>query len=131
MNEPSNFDTNIYPDKLQCAVNKWDDPPYETSQSITSKKWLMKWSQYLYNCFCLLVCRLFVTVAAHTGTVKRLSDKTICMNTRQGNNGEYLHYDVHSLYGYSEAIATEKYVPTTQRYQTRKQPVEMLVTGGL
>ena len=32
MNEPSNFDTNIYSDKLHCPVNKYDDPPYETSQ---------------------------------------------------------------------------------------------------
>jgi len=79
MNEPSNFDTNIYSDKLHCPVNKYDDPPYET-------------------------------MAAHTGTVKRLSDKTICMITKQGDDGEFLHYDVHSLYGYTEAIATKKYV---------------------
>jgi len=79
MNEPSNFDTNIYSDKLHCPVNKYDDPPYET-------------------------------MAAHTGTVKRLSDKTICMTTKQGDNGEFLHYDVHSLYGYTEAIATKKAV---------------------
>ena len=51
-----------------------------------------------------------ISVAAHTGTVKRLSDKTICMTTKQGDNGEFLHYDVHSLYGYTEAIATKKYV---------------------
>lgn len=29
--------------------------------------------------------------------------ETICMTAKQG---EYLHYDVHSLYGYYEAIAT-------------------------
>ena len=51
-----------------------------------------------------------ISVAAHTGTVKRLSDKTICMITKQGDDGEFLHYDVHSLYGYTEAIATKKYV---------------------
>jgi len=77
MNEPSNFDTNIYPDKLQCSLNKWDDPPYET-------------------------------MAAHTGPVKRLSDKTICMNTRLGYDGRYLHYDVHNLYGYIQSVSTKK-----------------------
>lgn len=31
MNEVSNFDTNVYTDKLFCPQNEWDDPPYETS----------------------------------------------------------------------------------------------------
>ena len=31
MNEVSNFDTNVYEDKLQCPENRWDDPPYGTS----------------------------------------------------------------------------------------------------
>ena len=31
MNEVSNFDTNVWDDKLNCPENKWDDPPYETS----------------------------------------------------------------------------------------------------
>jgi len=33
MNEVSNFDTNVWDDKLNCPENKWDDPPYETSAS--------------------------------------------------------------------------------------------------
>lgn len=36
----------------------------------------------------------------------RLSDKSICMISRQGKDGEYRHYDVHSLYGWSEAPPT-------------------------
>ena len=38
---------------------------------------------------------------------KRLSDKTICMSSAQtdGTN-TFTHYDVHSLYGYSESVAT-------------------------
>ena len=36
----------------------------------------------------------------------RLSDKTLCMNAVHGNNNEYNHYDVHSLYGYSETPIT-------------------------
>ena len=39
-------------------------------------------------------------------TEKRISDKTICMVTRQGNNNEYQHYDVHSLYGWSQTKPT-------------------------
>ncbi|KAF4522929.1 hypothetical protein B566_EDAN012624 [Ephemera danica] len=44
--------------------------------------------------------------AGAIGSVKRINDKTICMNTRQGDNNIYSHYDVHSLYGYSETIPT-------------------------
>jgi len=36
----------------------------------------------------------------------RLSDKTICMVARQGESGEFEHYDVHSLYGWSETEPT-------------------------
>lgn len=39
-----------------------------------------------------------------------LDSKTICMNARQGENGEYEHYDVHNLYGWSESEPTMKYV---------------------
>ena len=34
-----------------------------------------------------------------------LKVKTICMTAKQG---DYLHYDVHSLYGHYEAIATNQ-----------------------
>ena len=36
----------------------------------------------------------------------RISDKTICMIARQGNNNEYQHYNVHSLYGWSQTLPT-------------------------
>ena len=78
MNEVSNFDTNLYPDKLACPESRWDDPPYET-------------------------------MAAHIGPKMRLSDRTICMSTKQGAYGQYYHYDVHNLYGYSQAVATQRY----------------------
>ena len=35
-----------------------------------------------------------------------MSDRTLCMTARQGENNEYMHYDVHNLYGHTEAIAT-------------------------
>jgi len=43
------------------------------------------------------------------GPVDRLSDKTICMATKFGENGEYLHYNVHNLYGQTQAIATQRH----------------------
>lgn len=43
------------------------------------------------------------------GPVDRLSDKTICMATKFGENGEHLHYSVHNLYGQTQAIATQRY----------------------
>lgn len=35
-----------------------------------------------------------------------IDQKTLCMNTVQGEQNEYRHYDVHSLYGWSETIPT-------------------------
>ncbi|WAR24895.1 SUIS-like protein [Mya arenaria] len=35
-----------------------------------------------------------------------ISEKTICMRALQGENGEYKHYDVHSLYGWSQSPPT-------------------------
>ena len=40
----------------------------------------------------------------------RLSQKTICMISIQGNdNQSYYHYDVHSLYGHAQSKSTSKY----------------------
>ena len=39
------------------------------------------------------------------GSPARLSDKTLCMVGEQGD-GEYKHYDVHSLYGASQVACT-------------------------
>lgn len=52
-------------------------------------------------------------VASHVGTVggavgRRISENTICMVTKLGESGEYLNYEVHNLYGYTHAIATQK-----------------------
>ena len=38
---------------------------------------------------------------------ERLSTMTICMNTVQGEKGEFRHFDVHSLYGWSESQPTQ------------------------
>ena len=35
-----------------------------------------------------------------------LNAKTICMDALQGEKGEYRHFDVHSLYGWSESKPT-------------------------
>uniref|UniRef100_A0A0B7B0J4 Glycoside hydrolase family 31 TIM barrel domain-containing protein n=1 Tax=Arion vulgaris TaxID=1028688 RepID=A0A0B7B0J4_9EUPU len=90
MNEPANFGTNEerpfnWPVdekpywSLNCTHNSLEDPPYRP-------KAVYRWD---------------------TGSkLGRLSDKTICMSTVQGNNDEYSHYDVHSLYGWSQTDAT-------------------------
>ena len=89
MNEPANFDTN--------KEKPFNYPPE-----------LEPWS---------LICPEdndldnppYLPLAAKPfGNVAKLSDKTICMIGKQ-NNGEYNHYDVHNLYGYSETEPTLKY----------------------
>ncbi|XP_059166951.1 probable maltase-glucoamylase 2 [Physella acuta] len=90
MNEPASFGTNEerpfnWPEdvkpywSLKCPSNTLEDPPYRTKAA------------YMWD----------------SGPKKgRLSDKTICMSTVQGNNDEYSHYDVHSLYGWSQSDVT-------------------------
>ncbi|XP_014665020.1 PREDICTED: sucrase-isomaltase, intestinal-like, partial [Priapulus caudatus] len=84
MNEPAVFGTNLdrpfnWPEdekpywSLKCAVNEWDDPPYKPKS--------------IYG----------------DGGVDRLSVKTLCMVGEQGDAAEYKHYDVHSLYGWSQS----------------------------
>lgn len=103
MNEPASFNTNelkphnwLYPDDdeshpfftLKCPFNRWDDPPYRTKNSF-----------------------------AYDGDTKqRLSDKTICMTAehRMGDK-TLLHYDVHSLYGHTNAIATYKALTNSRK----------------
>ncbi|XP_076463036.1 putative maltase-glucoamylase 2 [Babylonia areolata] len=86
MNEPSNFGTNEqkpwnWPEdarpywSLQCGNNRWDEPNYRP-----------------------LAAHLYDTKDKR----KRISDKTLCMNGVQGQHNEYRHYDVHSLYGWSQ-----------------------------
>ena len=86
MNEPANFDTNFEkpwnwpPNKpawnLICPKNTYDDPPYTPF------------------------------IAAQWSDKTRISDKTICMRNLQGQNNEFIHYDVHSLYGWSQSKPT-------------------------
>lgn len=82
MNEPSNTATNEPKpgewsnDPLQCPNNILEDPPY------------------------------LPLAARPLGQSKRLSDKTICMSALQGPDRQFNHYDVHNLYGLSQAEPT-------------------------
>ncbi|CAN7939279.1 unnamed protein product [Ixodes hexagonus] len=42
------------------------------------------------------------------GSDKRLNDRTLCMVGEHGDNDKYFHYDVHSLYGWSESVVTHE-----------------------
>ncbi|CAB3369876.1 Hypothetical predicted protein [Cloeon dipterum] len=77
MNEPANFNTNI--------------PGSEYTLSCPTNRWDDP---------------PYVPKAGRLGPTDRLSDKTICLANTQGENGTYRHYDVHSLYGYTETIPT-------------------------
>ena len=86
MNEPANFDTNkpkpwnwpsTRPDwNLFCPKNTYDDPSYVP------------------------------IIASHFGSDTKISDKTLCMRGIQGENDEFIHYDVHNLYGWSQTEPT-------------------------
>ena len=52
--------------------------------------------------------RNYLSVAASRSDTKRLSDKTICMVGKQGPDDEFLHYDVHNLYGWSQTEPTNR-----------------------
>ncbi|XP_064476914.1 maltase-glucoamylase-like isoform X2 [Ornithodoros turicata] len=94
MNEPADFSTNMFIPtlcnkkraednecwRLRCPKNRYDDPPYATAAA----------TQY--------------------GEKNRLRDKTICMVGVQGDRNQYRHYDVHNLYGWSQAVATHKVI---------------------
>lgn len=100
MNEPSSFDTNElkpfnwlnplnderYPlFTLKCPPNRLDDPPYRTKNT------------FMFDDDSLLAKKA------------RLSQKTICMISKQGNdNQSYYHYDVHSLYAHAQSKSTSK-----------------------
>ncbi|XP_070196522.1 sucrase-isomaltase, intestinal-like [Littorina saxatilis] len=90
MNEPANFGTNEerpwnWPKNdtpywsLQCKNNSWDEPPYRPLAA------------YMYD---------------NADNPRTLADKTVCMNGVQGDRGQYRHYDVHSLYGWSQTAPT-------------------------
>lgn len=87
MNEPAVFGTNEerpfnWPEKDKPYWSlKCPDDKYETVR--TKASWLHKKNN-------------------------KLSDKTLCMIARQGNRNEYMHYDVHNMYGYTETIPSYK-----------------------
>ncbi|XP_023931126.1 maltase-glucoamylase, intestinal-like, partial [Lingula anatina] len=89
MNEPANFGTNLekiwnWPEglssywSLKCPENNYDDPPYRTKAA------------YTYD---------------SESREARLSDNTLCMIAEQ-EDGQQLHYNVHSLYGWSQTEPT-------------------------
>ncbi|CAF1225575.1 unnamed protein product [Adineta ricciae] len=96
MNEPALFETNDpvpwnwletgsnY--TLKCPSNQWEDPPYRT-------KSVYRWDRKINRS-------------------SRLSDRTACMSVPQGEinpatgKAMYRHYDVHSLYGWSQTKPT-------------------------
>ncbi|KAK7063114.1 hypothetical protein SK128_019864 [Halocaridina rubra] len=94
MNEPSNFGTNLneFQHDLMCPNNTWDTPPYPTKM-----------------------------VRVGPSLSRRISAQTVCMSGNQTDGNEiYLHYDVHSLYGWSETVATYKGL---QEVLSGKRPV--------
>ncbi|CAF0745626.1 unnamed protein product [Didymodactylos carnosus] len=95
MNEPALFETNDpvpwnWADTgsnytLKCPYSQYDDPPYRTKSIYRFEK--------------------------ENERPRRLSDRTLCMAARQGELNEqgkskYRHYDVHSLYGWSQTKPT-------------------------
>ncbi|UJR29922.1 hypothetical protein I4U23_017469 [Adineta vaga] len=96
MNEPALFETNDpipwnwvetgsnY--TLKCPSNQWEDPPYRTKSAY-------RWDRKINR-------------------TSRLSDRTACMSVLQGEvnpttgKPSYRHYDVHSLYGWSQTKPT-------------------------
>ncbi|UJR12095.1 hypothetical protein I4U23_016273 [Adineta vaga] len=102
MNEPAMFGTNEDAPwnwnitnsnyTLKCPQSKWDDPPYRTK------------AVFHYD--------------ESMNRTSRLSDRTLCMAAVQGeinsnvDKAMYRHYDVHSLYGWSETKPTLDVVRT-------------------
>ncbi|CAF3691355.1 unnamed protein product [Adineta steineri] len=96
MNEPALFETNDpFPWNwletgsnytLKCPQNQWENPPYRT-------KAVYRWDKKINR-------------------TSRLSDRTLCMSALQGeidsttNKPLFRHYDVHSLYGWSQTKPT-------------------------
>lgn len=90
MNEPSNFDSDI----LKCPNDEFNPKLCKCPVS---------------SAFEIIAYHLESSLAK-LGFPDGFSSKTICMNAVQGEHEEYRHYDVHPLYGWSEAVATRKWV---------------------
>ena len=85
MNEPANFDTN-------------KDRPFNLPEE--EPDWSLICPNNTYD------DPPYLPVVAQISGTKRISDKTICMKTLQGENDEFLHYDVHNLYGLTQSQPT-------------------------
>uniref|UniRef100_A0A5S6R1Y4 P-type domain-containing protein n=1 Tax=Trichuris muris TaxID=70415 RepID=A0A5S6R1Y4_TRIMR len=86
MNEPANFGTDEDPPWYSSDPNLKDIPPLRCPKNKVNDPPYLTEAAYLW------------------GT--RLNAKTLCLFAKQGPSGEYYHYDVHSLYGWSETEPT-------------------------
>ncbi|KAG1696086.1 Maltase-glucoamylase, intestinal [Nymphon striatum] len=119
MNEPSNFGTNqpiirnwpkgVKPWTLKCPKNLYDDPPYKPTDMMNK----LENKHIGQNKFPLFgqvtpkvnLSSLHRKAAYVRGQKERLSQKTLCMIGEQ-DDGKKRHYDVHSLYGWSQTLPT-------------------------
>jgi len=120
MNEPALFETNDdipwnwketgsnY--TLKCPRNQWEDPPYRT-------KSVYRWDNKIQR-------------------PSRLSDRTLCMSAHQGpidpqtNQPMYRHYDVHSLYGWSQTKPTLDTIQSITNRRSLVLPRSTFVGSG-
>ncbi|KFM64855.1 Maltase-glucoamylase, intestinal, partial [Stegodyphus mimosarum] len=90
MNEPANFQTNE-DDPEYC---KWDNIPKDQCWALRCPT--SSYDDPPYN-------------PLEKSESPRLSTMTLCMESIQGEgNKSYRHYDVHSLYGWSQTLATKE-----------------------
>lgn len=92
MNEPANFGTN-------------EDKPFNWPIDRNISEWTLKCPNNEFDTpeYLPLAARPF-------GERKRISDKSICMISRQGEiTNEFNHYNVHNLYGWSQSEPTQQY----------------------
>ena len=54
------------------------------------------------------MCQFVYLEVEYGNNAKILNRATLCMTTTQGENNEFLHYNVHPLYGLTHTIATQK-----------------------
>ena len=102
MNEPSNFvpgSTSVPP----CPTSQLNTPPFLPSMITVS------WCIDIIVVVVVIVVVIVVVVASIRQSLdpSPLTDKTLCMTAQQYYSS---HYNVHSLYGHTEAIATMKWV---------------------
>ena len=100
MNEPSNFqDGSIY----GCPNSSLNTPPYLPGVTLLSS------FLTLFLCSPLVIflhLHHFILIPAairQSWNPNKILEKTLCMTAKQNLS---LHYNVHSLYGHTEAIAT-------------------------